>query len=475
MAEPKPLISARTPISVEADPMNGTKRFLFIICIVLLFISSCAVNSGSIATGTPAASNDGLITSSPVNTPVPTPTSETMPAPTAEPLPAVKIQCANDASGSRLDLQDVIVLKRPDAKIDFQAADESGQWPDLHVGFFFFDISRRQIIQSINDGRMEQVSPDGIFLAYVYYDASGDEKFLGILDANGKVVADFLLFIDGSWQSYYNWQNSEKIRLVAAYNTVETRLLDPITKLHSPLKNDWDDAYSPANPYQDKVADWKFDRMATKTFDVYGANILYDPTLTRVVYPKDDGVVSLVDVETETELASARFTDWGRIPSWSPNGEYLTILNREGNVDEFYLVSRNGGEFQRITNFAKELGFATITDYTWSPDSARIGFWLNMEQDEVADGEQSELAIIDISTRQVTRLCIQGISTNAYDPWAMRHPEPVWSLDGKYIMFTQWDDANNPRNYFVLVVDPITGEWENISQNTAPIGWMVAP
>ncbi|MBI4738407.1 PD40 domain-containing protein [Candidatus Woesearchaeota archaeon] len=458
--------------------MNRMTPRLFIVCIVLFFVSSCAVNSESSTTDISAASTEGAIASSPANTLIPTPTPEIIPTPTstAEPLPPVKTQCVNDISGSqRLDLQGVIVLKQPEAKIDFQAADESGQWPNLRVGFFFFDINNRQILKSINNGRMEQVSPDGKYLAYVHDDASGDKQFLGILDSSGKVVNDFSLFMDGSWQSYYNWQNSEKIRLVAAYNTVEARLLDPITKSHSLLKNDWDNAYSPTNPYQDKVADWKFDRMATKTFDVYGANILYDPSLTRVVYPKDEGIVSLVDVETQSELASARFTDWGRIPSWSPNGEYLTILNREGDADEFYLVSRDGGQFQRITDFAKELGGATITDYTWSPDGTQIAFWLNMGQDEVADGEQSELAIIDISSRQVTRLCIQGISTNAHDPWAMRHPEPVWSPDGKYIMFTQWDDANNPRNYFVLVIDPITGELENISQNTAPIGWMVAP
>ena len=221
----------------------------------------------------------------------------------------------------------------------------------------------------------------------------------------------------------------------------------------------------------DQLIEWKFDEKSK--YNPYGANILYDPTLTRVVYPKDNGVVSLVDAETETELASVRLTDWGRIPSWSPDGEFLTILNREGNTNELYLVSRDGCEFQPITNFAKELGVATITDYTWSPDSTQIAFWLKEEQGELADGEQSELAVIDLSTRQVTRLCIQGISTNAQKPWAMLHPEPVWSPDGKYIMFTQWDDANNPRNFYVLVVDPITGELENISQNTAPIGWVV--
>ena len=89
------------------------------------------------------------------------------------------------------------------------------------------------------------------------------------------------------------------------------------------------------------------------------------------------------------------------------------------------------------------------------------------------DGPQSELEILDIPTHQVTRLCIQGISNNAYEPWAMNHPEPIWSPDGKYIMITQWDDPDDRRDYYVLVVDPITGSVEKLSKNTAPIGWMV--
>ncbi|PWB76596.1 MAG: hypothetical protein C3F07_03500 [Anaerolineales bacterium] len=465
--------------------MFGIKRFIYFVCMMVLLttISSCANNPESAATDTdlpPNENADLLFTPSPVNTPPHTSTPEEMvtSTPSPEPLPTVKAQCVNDISESqKLDLQGVLVLNRPYKQVDFQAMDESGQYQAFDYGFYFFNLNNKQIIKSISDGLLEQVSPDGKYLAYIHYDSSGDKMFLGILDNNGKAVNDFSLFIDGGWQDYYNWQNSELIRIVATRGAVKvsSRFLDPFTKSHSLLKTDWNDTYNPANPYVDNVADWKFDRRATKTFNVYGANILYDPTLTRVVYPKDDSVVSLVDVESETELASAKFTDWGRIPSWSPNGEYLTILNHEGNADEFYIVSKDGGEFQRITNFAEELGFATITDYTWSPDSTLIAFWLNTGQDEVADGEQSELAIMDVSSKQVTRLCIQGISTNAYDPWTMLHPEPVWSPDGKYIMFTQWDDVDNPRNFYVLVVDPTTGELENISQNTAPIGWMIAP
>ena len=194
----------------------------------------------------------------------------------------------------------------------------------------------------------------------------------------------------------------------------------------------------------------------------------------RVLYPRDNGVISLVNVENETELASTQFEDWGRLPNWSPDGQYLSIVNHEGNADEFYLISRDGNEFQRITNFSEELDFVSISESVWSPDSKQIAFWLNTEAGEQKAGAQSELAILDVATMQVTRLCIQGISISAPKPWQMGHPEPIWSPDGKFIMITQWDDPAAPKKYYVLVIDTETGFIEKISENTAPVGWMAS-
>jgi len=56
----------------------------------------------------------------------------------------------------------------------------------------------------------------------------------------------------------------------------------------------------------------------------------------------------------------------------------------------------------------------------------------------------------------------------------MGHPEPIWSPDGRYIMITQWDDPASPKKYSVLVVDPVAGSVQKISENTEPIGWMVS-
>ena len=113
--------------------------------------------------------------------------------------------------------------------------------------FTFFDPEKKQIIKSINDGHLEQVSPNGKYLAYVYYDASGNKEFLGILDNNGNLINQFSLYLDGALQDYYNWQNSEKIRILAEAreHKLKVRLLDPITKDYVSLRTDWVDMYKP--------------------------------------------------------------------------------------------------------------------------------------------------------------------------------------------------------------------------------------
>ena len=161
----------------------------------------------------------------------------------------------------------------------------------------------------------------------------GDTDFLKVLDSNGNTINDFELRFDERSVDYFNWQNPEQLRILheGNGNKLSVQLLNPFTQEYAPLRIDWDGVYAPKNPFQDKLVQWKFDEHATDASYVYGANILYDPNLTRVLYLKDNGVVSLVDVQNERELANAQFEDWGILPSWSPDGEYLAIVNREGN------------------------------------------------------------------------------------------------------------------------------------------------
>jgi hypothetical protein len=373
----------------------------------------------------------------------------------------MKTQCVDNAQKSQsLDLPGVIAIEKKNHQLDY------------HPGFSLMNADSHHIFYTDNLGVVTKISPDEKYIAYSTPIA--EKIYIRVLDNNGKLVEEFHPYYDGLIEDYFSWQNEKQLRIVTSnLNQVYARLVDPFTQEGTLLKTDWEGAYRPANSYPDLVADWKFDRENTEIGNVYGANVHYDPTLSHILYPKDGGDVALVDVQSGKELAQANFANWGSLPSWSPDGKNLTIINREGAVDNFYLVSRDGERFQRITDFANEFDYVSIPEYTWSPDGQRIAFWLKLEDEGQKDGTQSELAILDIPTRQVTRLCIPGISNFAYEPLSMNHPEPIWSPDGRYIMFTQWDDPAAPKKYSVLVVDTETGAVEKISENTAPIGWMV--
>jgi hypothetical protein len=442
--------------------MLRIKRIVFSMALLIgLVISSCleqGTNNGTAiaeSTDIPSTVLENTLTSEPL----PTETkSSTMS------LPSIESQCVDTSEVTqKLDLSGVV------------AFEDKATQQDLGTGFFLWNLENGNTIKAIEESGFIQISPDQKYLAYRYTSSDG-QSYLKILAGDGKTISDFLFHVDGRMQSFFNWQNVDHLRTLQqeSDSKVTVHLLDPFAQEHTVLRTDWQDVYTPKNPFADKLVQWKFDERLTRIAHVYGANILYDPTLTRVLYPKDNSTVSLMNVESETELASAHFVDWGRLPSWSSDGQYLTILNREGQVDEIYLISRDGNEFQKITNFSSEFDLATIPEYSWSPDGRQIAFWLNTESWEQELGTQSELAVLDIASRQVTRLCIQGISIPAITPWTMNHPEPIWSPDGRYIMITQWDDPLNPQNYFVLIVDSLTGAVTRISENTAPIGWMIS-
>jgi len=443
--------------------MISIKRSFLVSLVFLVcqFVISCARPGNEVGmTSTPGMITGAMPTTTVQNTAQPTIPVIT-PTLTPTPLPQVKTQCVDNAQASQpLDLPGVLALEKKNHQSDY------------HPGFYLMNADSHHIFYTDNLSIVEKISPDG---KYIAYDTPTAEKiYMRIMDSNGKLLEEFHPYYEGLIENHFNWQNEKQLRIVTNnLDQVYPWVVDPFTQERTLLKTDWEGAYRPAKPHPDLVANWKFDLKSTELGYVYGANILYDPTLTRVLYPKDGGDVALVDVQSGKELAHENFANWGTLPSWSPDGKNLTIINREGTVDNFYLVSRDGGDFQRITDLASVSDFVSIPEYTWSPDGQRIAFWLKLEDDGQKDGTQSELAILDIPTRQVTRLCIPGISNFAYEPLSMNHPEPIWSPDGRYIMFTQWDDPAAPKKYNVLVVDTETGAVEKISENTAPIGWMV--
>lgn len=322
------------------------------------------------------------------------------------------------------------------------------------------------------------VSPDRKKLLYEY--DYKDYTRLAITDSSGKVINDFAAFFDGDYADYYSWLNNQTLRVVTI--DIYDNEVKPISyflekRSYKSLSEKLLDFH--ANQIKDNFyLDWGIDTRAIQSLNFGGANIIYDPTLLRVAYPKNGQVVSLTDVETEQELASIQLPQWGRLPRWSDDGGHLVLIastdpNAAPGHDEFFIVSRDGPEFKRLTYLTNQFEKVHISEYAWSPDGKRIAFWLNTTADDpMLEGTQSELAVLDIESGEITRLCIEGISAPMRHEIQMTHTQPVWSPNGSQIAFAQLD-SSRANTYNVLVVDLETQIAFKVATNKEPIGWMV--
>jgi hypothetical protein len=213
-----------------------------------------------------------------------------------------------------------------------------------------------------------------------------------------------------------------------------------------------------------------------------GVNVLYDPSLTRVLYPKVDGTIVLYDIENNIELAASQLGDIGVYPSWSPDGKFVVIkskprISQEKKGDELFIVSRDGSDFIRLTYLATVYAGDSIGSYSWSPDGKRIAFWMKSP-----DQEEYSLAIADINSGDVTNYCITGIAAyfdinltpdSAFPTiLGVSTGAPVWSPDGTKLLINQLD--SNKKNINVLLVDLTQQTASPFTKNLEPIGWMSA-
>ncbi len=450
--------------------MNN-KKFASIIFAVFI-LAGCSAMVGSLGVvSTETLTPSPVLSVEPVDTSTKLPAATAFPSETLVPTPVpaqLMLQACIGQSDSpaKMSAQGVLVLE----SFDLASLTSTG---------FFYSMEKRILNPLSTPGRFVYsvgVSPDRTKLLYQYDSQTASEYRLAITDSQGKVLKDFDdRILPESWWNYSAWQSANTLRAVIldlGKRRVLLRLYNFQTEEFTPLKTDW------PNLYKGDTLDWGIDALAIKVSSSDGANIVYDPSITRVVYPKQGEIVSLTNVETGQELASIQLPQWGHLPRWSDDGQNLAIigspkLGTATGQDEFYIVSRDGAEFKRLTYLTNQFETVHISDYAWSPDGKQITFWLNTTaKDPTVEGTQSNLAILNVATGEITDLCIQGISVTMGHEVQITHIQPVWSPDGSQIMFAQLDPVK-AKSFNVLIVDLKTKTAFKIASNKEPVGWML--
>jgi hypothetical protein len=202
---------------------------------------------------------------------------------------------------------------------------------------------------------------------------------------------------------------------------------------------------------------------------------VYDPNLTRAVYPalREQSMASPVvlwDLEQDQELAKLVTMDghFGNKPIWAQDGSRFFmatyLIYHTSDADEFYSVSRDG-VIRQLTHFMDHFSASNIyNSYSLSPDGQLIAFWVETKSDKQTG---ARLAVLNINTGNVTNYCIENTSPDIT-------VLPIWSPDSKQLLLNL-PDPNNDAQRYAVIVDMDNGWATKIIENWTPVGWMVSP
>ena len=150
--------------------------------------------------------------------------------------------------------------------------------------------------------------------------------------------------------------------------------------------------------------------------------------------------------------------------AWSPQGRWIAYNSDYGGNEQWdlFLVSTGNGQVVNLTNSPEvsEEGVA------WSPEGEKLAYSVKPKQ-----SPNYELEVMDILTRKVTHL-------TGNTPAQFSNVEPIWSKDGKWIVFTQRHATGRDANVFVVSsaggratsLTPHQGEQSFVATDFSPDG-----
>jgi TolB protein len=179
----------------------------------------------------------------------------------------------------------------------------------------------------------------------------------------------------------------------------------------------------------------------------------------------NQGCIQKVDVCQIRRLTYHTGPD--QYPAWSPDGTQIAFESIRGEQRNIYVVNllceietetwtvEEEGSCESQTRLL-EIDHASDKSPVWSPDGRQIVFASNQ-------GERWGIYIMDANCDTLPDGC-RG-SSRALTNLRLEATQPIWSRDGKYIIFESWVDAN--QELFLIDLACVDCEPQRLTYNRA--------
>jgi hypothetical protein len=297
------------------------------------------------------------------------------------------------------------------------------------------------------------VSPDSKWLAFIRHD-------FGV-----EVLEEIVLFSstqeqftvtppweENSWGGLAGWINGNQLHVVF--------LVEP-----HPFDDKWAMIFNPFTGEKTEVDVLSFPGAHPR--EPYwrdGTDVVFSPDLTRLIYPGEGN--TLFDWKEKHDIAVVSNWNFETTPQWSPDGSKFVTL--DASIEEptyeqpqVVVIRSKDGELLVTYQFKRD---DWISDFSWSPDSSRVAFWVS---NDGASTLAQYLTILDLETHTMSSTCLRsfyrGEGGNV----------PVWSPNSRFISFAYVDTEESnfgPRR--LMVVDMLQENAFLSERFFEPVGWL---
>jgi hypothetical protein len=293
------------------------------------------------------------------------------------------------------------------------------------------------------------ISPDGRRLAMVRAQSSGghERSDLIVMSADPATIT-VIPWNRAEWVSLAGWlSDNQRLIFSAPFDPFdhprferpdEFVIFDTVSGLQQPL--------TPTFPYAP-------DGFIVEYWDAIGSSVIYDPTLTRVVYLDDDQHLVLWNLREDREVWRYYYpfligSDLP-VPVWSPDGQKLAQAVQ--SVEPGALPVPHAPLELRITDGAGavtqhvmanyEFLFQFPRDMSWSPDGRYLVFYYTSPDEEPSIYYRPQLLLWDTATEAVIDYCLTATG-----------PGVVWSPDSRQFSANVYDLSGAEEPGFLNVV-----------------------